>query len=67
MIKNGRKEITTIVELKKFIIGSLIYYMNKYNIYKSGGFLWKIDNDYFIYLNLDTNQNFRVRNKNVGG
>jgi hypothetical protein len=65
MIKNGRKEITTINELKNFLIGSLISYMNKFGIYKSGGFLWKITDDNFIYLNLETNQKFRVKMKNV--
>jgi hypothetical protein len=63
--KNGRKEITTINELKKFSIGSLISYMNKSGTYKSGGFLWKIADDNFIYLNLETNQKFRVQMENV--
>jgi len=65
MIKNGREEITTIDELKKFPIGSLISYMNKSGIYKSGGFIWKITDDNFIYLNLETDQKFRAQIKNV--
>jgi hypothetical protein len=65
MKKNGREEITTIDELKNFAIGSLISYMNKSGIYKSGGVLWKIADDNFIYLNLETNQKFRAQIKNV--
>jgi len=65
LIKNGRNEITTINELKKFPIGSLISYENKYGIYKTAGFLWKVSDDYFIYLNLDTDKKTRVRIKNV--
>lgn len=65
MIGNGRKEITTIKEMKKYPIGSLISYMDNNNIYKSGGFLWRVKDEYFIYLNLDTDQKTRVRIKNV--
>lgn len=65
MKNNGRKEITTVNELKKYPVGSLISYMNKFGIFKSAGFLWRVDDDNFIYLNLDTNKKFRVRFKNV--
>lgn len=65
MIKNGRKEITSIDELKKFPLGSMISYINKKGKFKSGGFLWKINDEYFIYLILQTNQKIRVRIKYV--
>lgn len=65
MIKNGRDEITTIDKLKKYPIGSLISYINKHGIYKSGGFLWKISDDNFIYLVLESKKKIRVRMKNV--
>ena len=65
LMKNGRKQVTTIDKIKKFPIGSLISYMNKNGIFKSGGFLWKVCDDNFIYLVLDSNKKFRVRMKNV--
>jgi hypothetical protein len=65
MIKNGRTQIKTIGQLKDFKKGSLISYMNTNKIYKSGGFVWKVNDDNFIYLNLDTGQKIRVKIENV--
>lgn len=65
MIKNGRDEIVSIDQLRGYPLGSLISYMRKNGIFKSGGFLWKMSKDYFIYLNLNTDQKFRVRMKNI--
>lgn len=64
-IENGRKEITTKEELDEFSIGSLISYINKNGIYKAGGFLLKIKNDYFIYMNPHDDKKFRVQFVNV--
>jgi hypothetical protein len=65
MIKNGRKEITTKKQLEKFPIGSLISYFNNENIYRSGGYIKKFGDDYFVYLTSDFERNVRVRYKNV--
>lgn len=64
-IENGRVEITTIDELKEYPIGALISYMNTSKIFKSAGVLIKIGDDYFIYLNLETDQKFKVWMANV--
>lgn len=69
MINNGRVEITSINDLKKYPIGSMVSYMTKKGIYKSGGFLLKIndhiDDNYFIYVNFDKDQKIRVRMERV--
>jgi len=65
LIEHGRKEITEQNQLKKFPIGSSISYSSKTNAFKPGGFIWKIADDNFIYLNLDTDKKFRVQMKNV--
>lgn len=61
MIKNGRAEITSMEELSEFPPGSIISYMNTNGIYRSGGFLIKSTDDYFVYLKLDISQKIRVR------
>jgi len=65
LIDHGRKEITTKEELEKYPIGSLISYMNNKNVYKIGGFLLKVVEEYFIYLDLDFQTKYRVRYGNV--
>lgn len=65
MIEYGRKEITTKEELEEFPIGSLISYMNKNNIFKTGGFIIKFSDEYFIYIMPDFTTKYRVRYKNV--
>ena len=65
MKKNGRKEITTTTQLKKFPVGSLISYMNKKGEFRSGGYLWKCEEDNFIYISVKTKQKIRVKVKNV--
>lgn len=61
MIKNGRKEITTLKELKEYPIGTLISYMNTKGVYRTAGCLIKVADTYFIYINMDTDQKWRVR------
>ncbi|AVG46850.1 hypothetical protein [Acanthamoeba polyphaga mimivirus] len=63
--ENGRKEITSKSQLDEYPIGSLISYLNKNNIFKSGGFLIKITNEYFIYITPDFTTKYRVRFRNV--
>jgi hypothetical protein len=66
MIKYGRVEITKKEELEKFPIGlTLISYMNIFGIFKSGGYLYKLADDYFIYIQSITRTKYRVRYKNV--
>lgn len=60
-IENGRQEITTKEELDEYPIGSLISYTNKNNQFESAGFLTKITDEYFIYINPDFSQKYRVR------
>lgn len=65
LIGNGRKQITTVKELREYSIGSLISYLNNNGELKNGGFLWKITDEYFIYLAPDFVTKKRVRFKNV--
>lgn len=73
MIDYGRIEITTSPQifgqvkkqLELFPIGSLVSYMNSQNIFRSGGFIVKFADDYFIYVNQTFTTKFRVRYKNV--
>lgn len=63
--KNGRCEITTRDELLEYPIGSLISFTKKKNIFKLGGFLTKISDDYFTYITPDFEHKFRVKYSNV--
>lgn len=65
LIENGRQEITTKKELEEFQIGSLISYINTNGIFKVGGFVTKITDEYFIYLDDEFENKFRVRFNNV--
>lgn len=65
MVKNGRREITTKEELEEFDVGSLISYMNNDNIFRPGGFLLQVSDEYFIYITPDLTKKFRVRFANV--
>jgi hypothetical protein len=65
LLKRGRKAITTKAELQEYPKGSLVSYVNKQNIFKSGGFLMKIADDYFIYLNSDEDKKYKGRFENV--
>jgi hypothetical protein len=50
LVEKGRKEITTKKQLEKFPVGSLISYINIDNELRTGGFITKFKNDYFIYI-----------------
>lgn len=65
MLDNGRKEISSNSQLKKYDKGSLISYLNKNNEFKLGGFLLEVTDDYFIYLATDFVTKFRARFKNI--
>lgn len=65
MIEHGRVEITTKKQLEKFKLGSLISYLNKNNEFKSGGFITKFSDEYFIYITPDFSTKYRVRYKNI--
>lgn len=65
LILYGRKEITTRKELEKFPIGSLISYTTKNEVFKYGGYLCKVKNDWFIYITLDFSQKIRTRYVNI--
>lgn len=65
LIEYGRTEITTKEELEEYPIGSIVSYTNKNGIFKSGGFIIKFEDDYFIYITLDYSCKFRVRYKNI--
>ncbi len=65
MLDYGRKEITTKKQLQKYAAGSPISYRNIHDIFKVGGFLVKIGDDYFIYVTPDFMQKYRVRFANV--
>lgn len=65
LIENGRKEITTKEQLEKYEIGSLISYVNNADIFKSGGFIIKFADEYFIYITPDFKTKYRVRYINV--
>lgn len=60
LLENGRKEITTIKQLKKFPIGSLISYMNLSDYFKIGGFLLEVFPDSFSFIDLDFKIRYRV-------
>jgi len=47
LLNSGRKEITTKKELEKFPLGSLVSYVTKDGLYRSGGFLRTIQDKYF--------------------
>ncbi len=61
----GREKITTIEELKKYPCESLVSYYHKDGTFRIGGYLWKINDDNFIYTNPDTKQKNRVRMENI--
>ncbi|AYV85352.1 MAG: hypothetical protein Satyrvirus12_6 [Satyrvirus sp.] len=65
LLQNGRKEIHTKSELDKFPVGALISYINKHDIFRTAGFLTKVTDDYFIYIQPDLKTRIRVRFKNV--
>ncbi|AHA45881.1 hypothetical protein HIRU_S975 [Hirudovirus strain Sangsue] len=65
LLENGRKEIHTKTQLEKYPIGSLVSYFNKKGIFRSGGFIKKFGNDYFIYLTPEFDMSVRVRYKNI--
>lgn len=65
MIENGRKEITTKKELKKYAIGSLISYLNASDVFKQGGFLTKVADEYFTFITPDFETKYRVKYTNV--
>ena len=60
MIENGRTEVTTIKQLKKFPIGSLVSYINSSGIFNIGGFLLAIFDDSFSFVDLDFKIRYRV-------
>lgn len=65
LIENGRKEITTVKQLKKYPIGSMISYMNHDGVFKNGGFIIRFDenNEYFVYITPDFTSKWRVKYK----
>ena len=65
MTENGRKEITTKKQLRKYDIGSLISYINKSNVFKLGGFITKFDDEYFVYVLPDFTTKYKVKYENV--
>ena len=65
LLKNGRQKISTKEKLDKYSIGSLVSYINKKGIFKSGGYLFKKEDEYFVYLNPDENKKYRVRYDNI--
>lgn len=63
-IERGRVEITTKKELEKYNIGSPISYQNCNNIIRQG-YLYKIKDDWFIFITMNLDKKYRVRYKNV--
>ncbi|AKI81609.1 hypothetical protein [Acanthamoeba castellanii mimivirus] len=63
--EHGRKEITSKEKLEKFPIGSIVSYTNKQDIYRTGGFITKFADEYFIYVTPDFQTKYRVKYKNV--
>lgn len=62
LIQNGRVEVTTKEELEKYPVGlSLISYINTRGIFRSGGYLHKFGDNYFIYIVPITGEKYRVR------
>ena len=51
-------------ELQIYQIGQLIKFKNKNNIEKQG-YITKIDRNYFIYQDIETNQKYRAIYKNI--
>lgn len=64
-LENGRSEITTKKELKKYPIGSMISFIKKERIFKPGGFLTKIADDHFTYITPDFQNKYRVKYSNI--
>ncbi len=65
IIENGRHEITSKKQLEKYPIGSLISYMNNNNVFRSGGFITKFSDDYFIYILSDFKTRYRARYSHI--
>ena len=66
LIENGRKKIISRKELEAFPIGSLISYTNVRDRFNHGGFIVSFPSEeYFIYIDADFTQKYRVRYKNV--
>ena len=65
LIENGRKIIKTKEELEEYPIGSLVSYMNMQNIFRTGGFIDKFEDDSFIFMEPDFKTRLRVRYANV--
>lgn len=65
LISSGRSEISTKDELEKFPLGSPISYMNKKGALNQGGFIFSYSNDYFIFINYEFEQKYRVRYINI--
>lgn len=53
LLKNGRKKIKTKEELKTCKRGSLVSYLTNSGVYKEGGYLEKIKDNYFIITKID--------------
>jgi hypothetical protein len=65
MLQNGRKEITTRNEMLEYEIGSIVTYMNKKNVLKNGGFLIEINENDFVYVDIDFDKMHTVKFKNI--
>ena len=65
LIKDGRIEITNKKQLEKYPIGSAISYLNINNIFRSGGFITKFCEDYFIYVLPDFETRYRARYSHI--
>jgi len=67
MLENGRVEIQTRQQLENFPLGSLVSYLTKEGLYRSGGFLKTIQDDYFVLLGgtKDDRISFSVQFKNI--
>lgn len=50
LLENGRVEIETKKQLENFPLGSLVSYMTIDDLYRSGGFLKTIKDDYFVLV-----------------
>lgn len=64
-IDNNRNIITTKEELEEYAIGSLISYMTINGNFRSGGFIIKFCEDYFIYIMPDFVTKYRARYVNI--
>lgn len=65
LIERGRVEISTKKQLEKYQLGSPISYLNRNNIIKQGGYLYKFGDEWFIFITTDFSSKIRVRYKNV--